>query len=162
MRASRGGPNGYTRVVLRYFSSRVAQLLLLALPVASCDGSLRLVVVEEADNGDLSLAGKGGSGGGVSVLPMGGASTDGGSSEAGQGGSAGKPDDAVGAAGAGGVPDVPRWEAAPLYTASFVPYAFPQQYVRYLDGVGVIAPIDMESFSDVDAASFVVFISRAR
>jgi len=147
-------PNGYTGVVLRYFSSRVAPLLLLALPLASCDGSLRLVVVEQADDGNLSLAGKGGAGGSVSVLPMGGRNAEGGSPEPAQGGGAGKPDEATGAAGAGGMPDLPPWESAPFYTASFVPYAFPEQYLRQFDALGSIASVDMESSADTDAASF--------
>lgn len=154
MTASRTSPNEYTRVVLRYFSSRVARLLLLALPLASCDGRLQLIVVEQAGDGSLAAAGKGGAGGSVSVMPNGGTAGEGGSAEPAQGGSAGKPDDAMGAAGAGGAPDLAPWDESPLYTASFVPFAFPEQYIRHLDGVGVIAVVDKESFVDTEAASF--------
>ena len=154
MRASRSRPNEYTRAVLRYFSSRVARLLLLALPVASCDGSLQLIVVEQGGSSNLSLAGKGDAGGSVSVVPMGGSAGEGGSLEPAQGGSAGKPDETLGGAGAGGTPEIAPWDEPPLYTASFVPYTFPEQYVRHLDGVGVIAAVDMESFPDTEAASF--------
>lgn len=122
----------------------------------SCDGSLRLVVVDQIDSGNLSLAGKNEVGGSVSVVPIGGAVSEGGSLDAAQGGTSGaggKPDD-VSTSGAGGAPDVPAWDAPPLYTASFVPYSFPEQYVRHLDGEGFIAVIDMASPPEVDAASF--------
>lgn len=156
MRASRTDANEYTRVVVRYFASRVARLLLLALPLASCDGSLQLIVVEQAGSTNPSSAGKNDVGGSVSVVPTGGTSGEGGNPEPAQGGSAGKPEEPVAGTGggAGGAPDVPPWDAPPLYTASFVPYAFPEQYIRHLDGKGVIALVDMESFADTEAASF--------
>jgi Alpha-L-arabinofuranosidase B (ABFB) domain len=129
--------------------------MLLALPVASCDGSLRLVVVEQGESGNLSIAGKNQVGGSLSVVPVGGTAGEAGNPEPAQGGTAGvagKPDD--GMSGAGGAPDVPAWDAPPLFTASFVPYSYPEQYVRHLDGKGIIAVVDMASPPDVDAASF--------
>jgi hypothetical protein len=132
--------------VLRYFSSRFARLLLLALPLASCDGSLQLIVVEQASSANVSTAGNGDVGGSNSVVPTGGTS--------GEGSSAGKPEEPVAGGGAGGAPEVAPWDASPLYTASFVPYAFPQQYIRHFDGKGIIASVDMESFADTEAASF--------
>ncbi len=125
--------------------------MLLALPVMSCDGSLRLVVVEQGDRGSLSFGGKSDTGGTLSVVPTAGSVDEGGTSQGAQGGTAGKPDD-VGTAGAAG--DVPAWDASPLYTASFVPYSFPEQYVRHLGGKGLIAVVDMASTTDVEAASF--------
>ncbi len=102
--------------------------MLLALPLASCDGRLQLTVVEQASSTDPSSAGgKGDVGGSVSVGPTG---------------------------GAGGASEVAPWDAPPLYTASFVPYAFPEQYIRHLDGKGIIAVVDKESFADTEAASF--------
>jgi Alpha-L-arabinofuranosidase B (ABFB) domain len=149
----RQGPSGYTRLVLRCFSSRAVWLFTLALPALSCDGSLRLVVVEQGGSGNLTLAGKGGdAGGSSSVLPTGGTVDEGGSTENPQAGNAGQPDENIGAAG--GMPDVPSWDAPALYTASFVPYSFPEQYVRHLDGVGIIATVDMAVPQDREAASF--------
>ncbi len=155
MKVPRAGLSGYTQRVLRHPPSRAAWLLLFALPVASCDGSLRLVVVEQAGSGNLSLAGKNDGGGSVSVVPSGGTAGEAGNPEpaqAAQGGTGGKPDD--GMSGAGGASDVPAWDAPPLHTASFVPYSFPEQYMRHLDGKGFVAVIDMASTPDIEAASF--------
>ncbi len=123
----------------------------------SCDGSLRLVVVEQGGgSSNLSPAGKN-VGGSVSVSPMGGTVGEGGSLDGAQGGTTGgtggKPDDISGAEAAG-APDVPIWDAPPRYTASFVPYSFPEQYVRHIGDTGFIGMIDMASRSEVDDASF--------
>jgi hypothetical protein len=155
VKASRTGSNEYTTAVVSYFSSRVARLLLLALPLASCDGSLQLTVVEQASSTNpTSASGKGSVGGSVSVVPTGGTSGEGGNPEPAQGGSAGKPEEPVAGGGVGGASEVAPWDAPPLYTASFVPFAFPEQYIRHLDGKGIIAAVDMESFADTEAASF--------
>lgn len=149
----RAGQSSYTRLVLRCLSSRAAWLVLLALPALSCDGSLRLVVVEQVGSDNLSLAGKGGAtAGSVSVIPGGGMADEGGSAALPQGGSAGTSEENDG--GAGGMPEVPIWDAPALYTASFVPYTFPEQYVRHLDGTGDIATIDIASALEREAASF--------
>lgn len=134
--------------MLRLRPTRAAWFLLLALPALSCDGSLRLVVVEQGGSGNLALAGKAGETAGAPLA----AGTGGTGGTLDEGALGGMPDSTLG--GAGGVPDAPSWEAAPLYTASFVPYGFPEQYVRHLDGTGVIAVIDMASASEREAASF--------
>jgi len=150
----RASQSGYTGLVLRCLSSRAARLVLLALPALSCDGSLKLVVVEQVGSDNLSLAGKAGgeTAGSVSVVPVGGTADEGGSSALPQGGSAGTPEE--NGSGAGGTPEVPIWDAPPVYTASFVPHGFPEQYVRHLDGTGNIATIDMASALEREAASF--------
>lgn len=125
---------------------------MLALPVASCDSSVRLEVVEQGGSDSPALAGSGGTAGSGGSGASGGSAGEAGSPEP-AGGNAGQPDEAAGAP-AGGMPDVPPWEAAPLYTASFVPYGFPEQYVRHLDGTGVIALVDTGSTLDREAASF--------
>ncbi len=152
MKVPGAGLSGYTQRVLRHPPTRAAWLLLLALPVASCDGSLRLVVVEQGGSGNLSLAGKAEVGGSVSGVPNGGTAGEAGNPEPVQGGTAGKPDEPV--SGASGAPDVPIWEAAPRYTASFVPYGFPEQYVRHIADQGFIGLIDMASPTEVEDASF--------
>jgi hypothetical protein len=127
---------------------------MLALPVMSCDGSLRLVVVEQGGAEAVTRASSGGTSGAAGGVPTGGSVVgEAGSPEVAQGGNAGQPDESGGAP-AGGMPELAPWEAPPLYTASFVPYAFPEQYVRHLDGVGVVALVDAGSTLDREAASF--------
>jgi hypothetical protein len=126
--------------------------VLLALPALSCDGSLRLVVVDQGGNANLTLAGKGGDAAGSVSVPTAGTGDEGGSSGMPQGGSAAMPDE--NSSGAAGMPEVPSWDAPPWYTASFVPYSFPEQYVRHLDGTGNIGLIDMASELEREAASF--------
>lgn len=147
--------SSYTTLVLRCLSSRAGWLLLLAMPALSCDGSLRLNVVEQLGSDNLSLAGRGGAAmaGSVSVVPGGGTVDEGGSAPAApQGGNAGVPEENSG--GAAGMPEVPVWDAPALYKASFVPFGFPEQYVRHLDGTGDIATVDVTSTPDREAASF--------
>jgi hypothetical protein len=56
--------------------------------------------------------------------------------------------------GAGSPPDVPPWEAAPVYTASFHPFTAPEQYVRHQNGKGLIGPIDLASTLERADATF--------
>jgi hypothetical protein len=140
----------YDTLVLR-FSPRAAWLLLLGLPLSSCDGSLQLVVVDQGGSSNSSLAGTSETGGSVSVIPVGGTVGEAGRTEPAQGGSAGKPDVIAGGAGA---PDVPLWDLPARYTASFVPYGYPDQFVRYVEDKGFIAVIDVASELDRQDASF--------
>jgi hypothetical protein len=157
----------YNRRVLRIFPSRAFWLMwltLLVMLVASCDGSLRLEVVDQGVDSNLAIAGKSASAGTPSVNPSGGtaeggsmvaeagSSNEGGSPEVPQGGSAGVIEG--GSSGGGGMPDVPVWDAPPRYTASFVPFSFPEQYVRYQDTLGIIAALDTSQAADKEAASF--------
>lgn len=138
--------------------SRARAWWLLPLLPLACDGGLRLVVVEQTDSS--SVAGGGGSGvgatsAGSSVIPEGGVSPLGGSGQGNATGMSGSPD-MDSAAGAAGAPplDVPFWAVPARYTASFTAYAFPEQFIRYTDDKGFIAPIDMTSLADQEAASF--------
>jgi hypothetical protein len=82
----------------------------------------------------------------------GGTADEGGSSAVPQGGNAGTPEENVG--GAGGIPPVPIWDAPPLYTASFVPYGFLEQYIEHVDDTGNIGVVDVNSAPEREAASF--------
>lgn len=154
----------YNRRVLRIFPSRafwLTWLTLLVTLIASCDGSLRLEVVDQGAESNLALAGKGATAGTPGVLPSGGTAEGGGTSaEAGsvseggsidlpQGGGAGSSE-----GGGGGMPDVPAWDAPPRYTASFVPFGFPEQYVCHQEMAGFIAALDTSQAADQESASF--------
>lgn len=155
--------NKYNRRVLRIFPSRafwLTWLTLLVMLVASCDGSLRLEVVEQGAGSNLALAGKGASAGTPSMIASGG-TAEGGSAaaEAGSANDGGSPDVPVG--GSGGVIDgggmggmTPIWDAPPRYTASFVPFGFPEEYVIYRDMAGFIAMLDTSQSADKESASF--------
>jgi hypothetical protein len=150
--------------VLRLLQTRSAQvtcLLCLSLPALSCDDGLRLVVVEQSSGSGLGVggsagvaAGGNGAAGSTSIIPGGGTASEGGSVEPAPGGEAGAPDD--GMAGAAGMPDVPIWDRPTLYTASFVSYAFPSQYMRRVEDKGFISPIDLASAADKEDATFEV------
>lgn len=136
--------------------AHAAFLIWVSLLALACDDGLRLVVVEQGNGSALGVSGSagsavGGSGtaGNISII-SGGATSQGGSSEP----AAGAPDD--GMAGAAGMPDVPIWDRPTLYTASFVSYAFPSQYMRRVDDKGFIAPIDLASAADKEDATFEV------
>lgn len=144
----------YNQSVWRYLTSKAARLALFALPALACDGSLRMVVVEQSDDRSLSLGGKIETGGKPSVAATGGSVEEGGSPEPAQGGSAGTADGGTGVVAVGGMPDAPLWDAPARYTASFVPFGFPEQHVRHLDAVGAVAFVDMGSPVDKEAASF--------
>jgi hypothetical protein len=150
--------------VLRLLQTRSAQvtcLLCLSLPALSCDDGLRLVVVEQSSGSALGVggsagvaAGSSGAAGGTSIIPGGGTQSEGGSVEPAAGGAAAAPDE--GMAGAAGMPDVPIWDRPTLYTASFVSYAFPSQYMRRVEDKGFISPIDLASAADKEDATFEV------
>lgn len=138
-------------------------LLVAALPLLSCDDGLRLVVVDQGGNNAFSVVDQAGNGaagasaiaGSVSVIPTGGALSEGGSMQPAPGGAAGSPDESAGgAAGAPAPPEVAVWDAAPRYTGSFVSHTFPGQYVRYIEDKGFIGAIDMASTADREQASF--------
>ncbi|HVY32629.1 MAG TPA: AbfB domain-containing protein [Polyangiaceae bacterium] len=133
------------------------------LPICvSCDGGLKLVVVEQADLGAAATAATGGSsagtatqGGMTSVIPQGGSSPQAGSGQSSAGGMGGEPDELPPAeGGAAGSPDLPFWDQPARYTASFSAYSFPDQYVRYIDNKAFIGPIDMASLAEQETASF--------
>ena len=54
--------------------------------------------------------------------------------------------------GMGGTP--PIWDAPPRYTASFVPFGFPEQYVCHQDMAGFIATLATSQPADRESASF--------
>lgn len=161
MSLPRGRPTKYNRRVLRIFPSRafwLSWLTLLVLLMASCDGSLRLEVVEQGGSSNLSFAGKAGM---PSVIPSAGKGEDGGTTaEAGSVGEGGSPEAPQGGSagtsegGIGGTPEVPIWDAPPRYTASFVPFGFPEQYVCHQDMAGFIAALDTSQALDKESASF--------
>ena len=153
----------YNRRVLRIFPSRafwLTWLTLLVMLVASCDGSLRLEVVEQGAGSNLALAGKGASAGMPSVIPVGGTSEGGSAAEVGSASEGGSPELPQGGSGGGieggigGMPEVPVWEAPARYTASFVPFGFPEQYVCYQEMAGFIAALDTSQAADKESASF--------
>lgn len=109
---------------------------------------MRLIVVEQAGPGNVGT-GDVSSGGTDVVIPTGGSVNAGGDpttpggeppSSAGSGGTGD-----VGIGGSGGMPDVPIWEAAPRYTASFTSYAFPGQHIQRVLDKSFIATIDLSS-----------------
>ena len=111
MHCGRRARAGYNVGVLALVRSRAWWLA--AVLALACDGGLRLVVVERGELG--ATAGGGGAeakAGTSSVLPQGGAVTQGGSGQSsvgGVGGGAGDEGEPLSMAGAAGAPDVPYW-----------------------------------------------------
>jgi hypothetical protein len=152
--------------VLRRHLCRAGCLLLGLSPTLSCDGGLRLIVVEQGGSNGSSVAGTmdaGATGGSVAVIPSagsGGVISEGGRAEPALAGAAGAPEESAG--GAGGMPDVPVWDAPPRYTASFVSHAHPGQYIRYVADEGFIGAIDVASTLEKQQASFEMIPGMAK
>lgn len=142
---------------MRRFWTRAWWLLPLCV---SCDGGLKLVVVEQTNLGAAAAGATAGSnagtasGGSSSVIPQGGSSPQAGTGQSSAGGMGGTPDELPPSAGAAGAPDVPFWEVPARYTASFTAYTFPDQYIHYIDDKSFIGPIDMASLAEQETASF--------
>lgn len=134
-------------------SAPAARLWLAALIALSCSDGLKLVVVEQGVAGSEPLP-PGGAGGSETAGGSGGASAgttpEGGTaqSSAGQGGV----DNVAGAAGA--PEEVPVWEAEPRFVASYVPYNFPELFVKAENALGLVGAVDLDSLASRDDATF--------